>query len=137
MNPTVDIDKPSFGALRGKNTYFHMPLSKLELWKPVFADIAGALEWGTRASVVIPGKGEAESAFTSLGFKVVHTSFFEDGARLTNQCWFRHSLPLTRKSAGIRGFTETRTPGSTPTAWGYGPTESTARSMTKPAPPRL
>ena len=71
MNPTVDIDKPSFGALRGKNTYFHMPLSKLELWKPVFADIAAALEWGTRASVVIPGKGEAESALTSLGFKVV------------------------------------------------------------------
>ena len=99
MNPTVDIDKPSFGALRGKNTYFHMPLSKLELWKPVFADIAAALEWGTRASVVIPGKGEAESAFTSLGFKVVHTSFFEDGARLTNQCWFRHSLPLTRESS--------------------------------------
>ena len=71
MNPTVDIDQPSLEALSGKNTYFHMPLTKLELWKPVFAAIATSLAWGTRVSVVIPGKGADESALTDLGFKVV------------------------------------------------------------------
>ena len=48
-----------------------MPVTKLELWKPVFAAIATSLAWGTRVSVVIPGKGADESALTDLGFKVV------------------------------------------------------------------
>ena len=71
FNPTVDIREPSVEALRGRNTYFHIPLTQLELWKPVFGEVAALAAWGTRATVILPGKGDAETAFRSIGFTVV------------------------------------------------------------------